>query len=80
MDTKGLKIYKGLAQKNDVVYAPAGYMIIEFVAKGPLISGVRRSFFLKDGGQKDSYGTAKTLFSNQKMNVERMVKILELLD
>jgi hypothetical protein len=73
---RDLNIHFGTISKGQVVYIPAGYFIIEHVAKGPLCFGARKSFFINLPSHKDSYQKAKTMFEADGRAIERMDQIL----
>jgi hypothetical protein len=71
-----LVLHQGYAAKGMVLYVPAGFVIIEFVAKGPLNFGLRKSLFVDQASAKASYASTVSLLEKEGTNVVRMKTIL----
>jgi hypothetical protein len=71
-----LVLHQGYASKGMLLYVPAGFVIIEFVAKGPLNFGLRKSLFVDQASAKASYTSTVSLLEKEGTNVVRMKTIL----
>ncbi len=54
--------------KDELLYVPAGYFVLESTTKGPLCYGVRKSFFLKK--DKQAHAKSKELIAGGGRDVE----------
>lgn len=67
-------------QKNQLLYVPMGYWLVEKAAKDEaLVYGARKSFFAKSSKSKDGYAAIANVYRSSSRNMERMDAIAGLL-
>lgn len=75
----GMKAVHGVFGKDDVCYIPTGWLIAERVRSGPLVYGVRKSFFIHSTVTKSNYSLAVELLAASGSNVSKMNTIESLI-
>jgi hypothetical protein len=78
---KGVKMYLHTLSRNEVMYVPIGYIMVEKAARDQnLVYGMRKSFMAKSEAGRCGYDRLRALFQQSGREVDRMTKILELMD
>ena len=78
--TDGVKMLQHKLCKNEMLYIPMGWIIVEKAAPDEVLNyGVRKSFMTKHPTSKAAYGLCRTLFAAAGRNVDRMNEIYMLM-
>ncbi len=76
----GVKLLQHTLQKNELLYAPMGWITVEQLPGDvKLCYGVRKSFMLKGEASTEAYKKCITLFARSGRNIERMQQIANIL-
>jgi hypothetical protein len=79
--TDGVKMLQHKLCKNEMLYIPMGWIIVEKAAPDEVLNyGVRKSFMTKHPASKTAYGLCRTLFAAAGRNIDRMNEIHTLME
>ena len=73
-----IMFFSAVLEKEMVLMVPPGYIMFEEVTKGPLIYGVRKSFFVKSETSHKNYTAMKEILGKNQ-DVDVMEKVLPFL-
>ena len=77
----GVKMFQHKLCKNELIYIPMGWVIVEKAAPDEVLNyGVRKSFMTKHLTSKTAYGLCRTLFAAAGRNIDRMNEIHTLIE
>ena len=62
--------------KDELLFVPTGYILMERTGSSTMIYGARKSFVIADGNALKNYGICKTLQEQDGKNVEKMAQVL----
>jgi hypothetical protein len=77
LQASGVQIHSSRFGKNEMLYIPAAWVILETCTKGPLCFGVRKSVFVDNARGKCSYGKILAMMQKDKRDVSKMEIILK---
>jgi hypothetical protein len=80
VDKHKMPIYHAIFAKEELMYLPAGWVLMERCRSGPLVYGVRKSIFLQSPAAKDNYCFAKEMLAAAGTNTRKMDMVSDAFD
>ena len=73
----GVKPYYHKLEKDQVLFVPMGYLLMERSGASTMNYGARKSFIMHEGHAIENYTACKSLQAKDGKNVEKMQQVLD---